>query len=147
MANQTLLIVEDNVLQQRMLKELCAQFDYDVYAVTSAELALEALQDNKFCAVIMDLGLPNMTGFDCAVEIRKMEDNSTEKIPIIALTARKDPSVRKECLDAGMNDYMSKPFDTEDLRAILLRWTYRASKPNLKLLKSDWQDDERRLGS
>lgn len=143
MANLTLLVVEDNTLQQRILNELCATFDYEVFAVTTGEMALEAVKDGKYCAVIMDLGLPKMSGLECAREIRKMNID----IPIIALTARKDEAVRQECMDAGMNDYMSKPFDVEELRSILLRWTYRPSKPNLKLLKSDWQDDERRMGS
>ncbi len=139
MANSTLLIVEDNILQQRILKELCAKFDYDVYAVNSGELALEALKVSKFCAIIMDIGLPNMNGIECAQAIRKMEDKGQDRVPIIAVTAQTDDGIRQKCLDSGMDDYISKPFNSEDLRSILLKWTYRASKPNLKLLKSNWQ--------
>lgn len=133
----TLLIVEDNTTQQYILKRLCEEFDFAAHAVSSGEEALDALAVTRYAAIMMDLILPGIGGIECARVIRQLEvDRSDSKhVPIIAITAVVGETVRQQCLAAGMDDFLRKPFDPEDLRKILLRHLYEAKRPNLKILK------------
>ena len=87
-----------------------------------------------FAAILLDLTLPGMDGYECTKRIRELERGGKRRIPIIALTGRATASDRNACLAAGMNDYISKPFNHEELRRILLRWVYEPNRPNLKVL-------------
>jgi CheY-like chemotaxis protein len=135
MATPTLLIIEDNQNEQYALAQLVQKFDYDTQAVSSGEDALVALSAGRFAAILMDLTLPQMDGFECAKRIREIEKLTQQHTPIIALTGRATAADRQACLAAGMDDYLSKPFDPEALRRILLRWLYQANRPNLKVLR------------
>lgn len=132
---QLILIVEDNEQEQYVLAALLRKFDYEPYVVASAEEALDALAGNSFAAILLDITLPGMDGYECARRIRNSDDKSLRSTAIIALTARARPEDRQQCLLAGMNDYLSKPFSPENLRRILLRWVYQVNRPNLKVLR------------
>jgi CheY-like chemotaxis protein len=135
MSVATLLAVEDNPVHQYVLKRFCEMFDYDVHLVASGEEAVAAFLMAKYAAILMDLSLPGMDGLDCARQIRALEQKmGLTQIPIIALTAR-DGREKDTCLQAGMDDFLSKPFAPEELRKILLRWVYQSSRPNLKILQ------------
>lgn len=133
-SNPTILIVEDNPIEQRVLKELLLRFDYDSLVASSGEEALVVLGATRFAAVLMDLTLPGMDGFECTSKIRKIESEQGYRTPIIALTARSLQKDCDACLAAGMDAYMSKPFEPEELRKMLLRHVYLQERPNLKLL-------------
>lgn len=136
MAIARILAVEDHPTHQYVLSQLLETFDYDVDFVATGEQAIEALAVAKYAAVLMDLKLPSMSGIDCARKIRSIEATTgRERTPIVAVTGNMDDQTRQECYKAGMDDYLAKPFEPEDLRKILLRWVYQPSKPNLKLLK------------
>jgi CheY-like chemotaxis protein len=132
-----ILVVEDHAPDRLVLEQLLSRFDYDCLLVSSGEDALLELEKNPFTAVIMDIKLPQMDGLECARQIRKIEGRGNHGVPIIAVTARVGSDDRMACLKAGMNDYISKPFEPEELRRVLLRWAYRPDKPNLKLLRSE----------
>ena len=136
MDSGTILVVEDNPMQQEVVKHFLEAFDYKVILLKSGEEALEAMaMTNDYAAILMDLSLPGISGIECARQLREFEKSHNLKpTPIIAVTANHD--ARGECMDAGMDAYLSKPFSTEELRKVLLCWTYRPSSPNLKLLKS-----------
>jgi CheY-like chemotaxis protein len=135
MATPTLLIVEDNENEQYALAQLVQKFDYETKVVGSAEEALVAVVTTRFAAILLDVTLPQMDGFECAKRIREMEIPDERHTPIIALTGRATAADRQACLAAGMDDYLSKPFDPEALRRILLRWLYQPNRPNLKVLR------------
>ncbi len=136
----TLLVVEDNATQQHVIRTLCNWFNYEVHIVSTAEEALDALAcSTMYAAVLLDLGLPGLDGFQCARTIRQEESQGATHVPIIALTARATDEDRKKCLESGMDDYLSKPFAPEEFRRMLLRWAYRPKEPNLKLLESTAQ--------
>jgi CheY-like chemotaxis protein len=83
----------------------------------------------------MDIGLgQGMNGYECAKRIRQREAGARTRTPIIALTYRADVADHDSALDAGMDDFMSKPFDPEDLRKMLLRHVYVPEAPNLRVL-------------
>ncbi len=136
----TLLIVENNETQQYVLRELCHKFDYDVHVVSSGEEALNALSCARYTAVLMDIALGGMDGFECTRLIREMEAKMKRHTPIIAVTGHVDDKHR--CLAAGMDDFISKPFEIEDFRLMLLRNAYQSSRVNLKLLRGYIKQEE-----
>lgn len=150
MSVATLLAVEDHPTHQYVLKRFCELFDYDVQIVASGEEAVAAFQMARYAGILMDLTLPGIDGLECARQIRSIEQrqNLDKPVPIIALTALDSDADRKACLQAGMDDYLSKPFAPEELRKILLRWVYQPKRPNLKILQggaelgelADWNE-------
>jgi CheY-like chemotaxis protein len=129
---EMILIVEDNEHERYALAALLATFDYESKSVASAEDALAVALDESFIAVLMDIALPGMSGVECTVELKNMPGF---KAPIIGLTGSDDEDIKTEGLKAGMVAYLVKPFNSEELRKLLLRHVYDAKHPNLKTLK------------
>lgn len=135
MANTSIvLVVGDHETEQYVLKELLRKFDYDAHVVASGEEALTALGVAKYAAILMNITLPGIDGYECTRRIRRIELESGRRTPVIALTARDARSDQDAAQKAGMDDWMSKPFEPEDLRKTLLRWVYDSTNPNLKTL-------------
>jgi two-component system sensor histidine kinase/response regulator len=134
MSNAIILVVEDEQTTQYVLQQLLISFDYTAHFVSSGEEALEAFAVTKYAAVLMDVSLPGMDGYDCTLKIREIDSINGAHTPIIALTGRAEAEDKQECLKVGMDDYMSKPFEPDDLRRMLLRWVYDPASPNLKVL-------------
>jgi CheY-like chemotaxis protein len=135
MASLTILVIEDNQHDQFVLKHLLEKFGFKSQMKSCAEEALAALQEMKYAAILLDLTLPGMDGFACIKEIRMRELIASTRTPVIALTANDDDNVRARALTAGMDDFIGKPFDPEELRKVLLRHVYEPAHPNLKTLK------------
>ncbi len=124
-----ILIVEDNEHERYALAALLATFDYESKSVASAEEAIALLE--PFNAVLMDIALPGMSGVECTAELKKLPGFEA---PIIGLTGSDDEDNKTEGLKAGMLAYLIKPFNSEELRRLLLRHVYDAKHPNLKTL-------------
>jgi hypothetical protein len=88
--------------------------------------ALARVANNDYRLVLMDMQMPNLDGLDAAREIRKLPQGAA--LPIIAMTANAFSEDRQRCLDAGMNDFISKPVIPEALYERLLKWLER--RPN-----------------
>ncbi|MGZ6267184.1 MAG: response regulator transcription factor [Candidatus Limnocylindrales bacterium] len=111
-----LLVVEDDVRLSRLLKRLLSQDRHIVETALTAEEGLEvATSSLELDAVVLDVGLPDRSGFDVARTLRK----KGSQVPILMLTARDSVSDRVEGLDAGADDYLVKPFAYEELLARL----------------------------
>jgi len=112
-----ILLVEDNVLNQKVVSFNLRKFNYEVIAVTNGVDALQRLTEENFDLVLMDLMLPGMNGYEITLEIRKREKEAgiEKEIPIIALTANTLDNDRQKCFEVGMNEYLSKPFTVEEL--------------------------------
>jgi CheY-like chemotaxis protein len=94
------------------------------HTVTEARTGLEAIalyEQRPFDLIVMDLQMPDMDGFEATAEIRERESATGDHIPIVALTAHAIKGDRERCLDAGMDDYLSKPVRPDDLRAAIRR--------------------------
>ena len=130
----TLLIVEDNQAQQFVYRQLCEKFDCDAVFCSTGEDALEAVALAQYGAVVVDLKLPGMDGCETVRRLREAEVNTGRRTPIIALTASTKEEDEKAMREAGVDEFMTKPFAIDDFRKLLLRQIYNASKPNLKLL-------------
>ena len=93
--------------------------------VDTASNGIEALQSyeaGEYGVIFMDCQMPEMDGFEAAAEIRRREIGSGRRVPIIALTASAIEGDREQCLAAGMDDYLPKPFTATQMRSALLSW-------------------------
>ena len=112
-----ILLVEDNILNQKVVTFNLKKYNYGVTSVKNGTEALEAIKTGDFNLVLMDLMLPGMNGYEITSEIRKYEKKQgvKEEIPIIAITANTLDNDREKCLKVGMNEYLPKPFTAEQL--------------------------------
>ncbi|HEY9731858.1 MAG TPA: response regulator [Drouetiella sp.] len=146
MSRTQILIVEDYHPQQFVFKQLCERFGYDAYIVGTGEAALGALSIAQYAAIIMDINLPGMDGLETVRQFRATEIGTGRHTPVVALTASGVPGLREACIEAGMDDFMSKPFSVEAFRKLLLRWTYDSRRPNMSLITSADGDEELLFG-
>ncbi len=116
------LLVEDNPVNQRLALKLLEKHGYDVSIANNGIEALDIIKKEKFDVILMDVQMPKMDGFATTTEIRKMEENTGEHIPIIAMTAHALKGDREKCLSMGMDDYISKPIKTCELLEIIEKW-------------------------
>jgi two-component system, sensor histidine kinase and response regulator len=118
-----ILLAEDNIVNQRVAAGLLTSRGHDVTIADNGVDALAALARERFDLVLMDLQMPEMDGFEATAIIRQRERVTGERLSIVALTANAMVGDRERCLDAGMDGYLSKPFDISGLVAEIARVT------------------------
>jgi two-component system sensor histidine kinase/response regulator len=121
-SQRQVLLAEDHPINQEVALAMLESLDYRVTVVANGRKAVEAVARGKFDLVLMDCQMPGMDGFSATSEIRRTAPTNERRLPIIALTANAMQGDREACLASGMDDYLSKPFDPDQLRAILARW-------------------------
>jgi PAS domain S-box-containing protein len=109
------LLAEDNQINQIVAKRFLVKWNCEVDIADNGLIALDLLAVNQYDVILMDLQMPEMDGFEASKAIRNHKDSHMKRIPIIALTADVFPEVKEKALQSGMNDFMSKPFDSEKL--------------------------------
>ncbi|WP_146115935.1 response regulator [Malikia granosa] len=114
------LLVEDNEINQEVAIELLRELGLWVDLAPDGAVALERVQQNPYDVVLMDMQMPVMDGLTATRQIRQL--SWLQELPILAMTANAMTGDRERCLEAGMNDYIAKPIDPQDLAAKLLRW-------------------------
>jgi len=111
-----ILLVEDNELNQKFALAVLKRLGYVTDVAKNGLVALELIQANKYDLVLMDIQMPEMNGIEATLAIRKLEAaNIIERVPIIAVTAFAMEHDRRNCFDAGMDDFLSKPFKPAEL--------------------------------
>ncbi|WP_412461992.1 ATP-binding protein [Pseudomonas sp. SC11] len=115
---QPILLVEDNPVNQSVIEAMLRSLGFEVDLATDGEQAVTLATEKSYAAILMDCRLPHMDGYQATRCIRLHQAG----VPIIALTANALPGDRERCLEAGMNDYLSKPFKRADLLRTLQRW-------------------------
>ena len=119
----SILLVEDVYINQMVALEVLSGFGHTVDSVDNGLEALEALRQKKYDLVLMDCQMPEMDGYTATREIRKPGSNVLNPaIPIVAMTAHAMSGDKEKCLACGMNDYISKPIQIEQLGAALVKW-------------------------
>jgi len=135
---QRVLLVEDNVTNRQVALSILSKLGLEVSWVDNGLAVVEAVDSTVYDLVLMDVQMPVMDGLEATRQIRRAErrrqrgiDNGTGgsgkdadvvTVPIIAMTANAMQGDREKCIEAGMNDYISKPLDSRTLRALLMQW-------------------------
>jgi CheY-like chemotaxis protein len=117
-----ILVAEDNIVNQRVLTRILDKLGYRSDVAANGHEAVQAYSRRPYAAVLMDVQMPEMDGFDAARLIRERESATGLRCPIIAVTANALEGDRERCIECGMDDYLSKPVKPAALRAALERW-------------------------
>lgn len=119
----TILVVEDNLTEQKLMTLLLEKFGYDAVIESTGYGALYQIQHRAdFAVILMDWQMGVMNGLDCTKQIREFQKQTGRFTPIVAVTARAMLGDKQICLNAGMDDYLSKPFTTQQLQSMLEHW-------------------------
>ena len=116
----TLLVVDDNPVNRMVAAEMLQQLGFSVDRVESGYRCLEHCQQKNYDVIFMDCNMPGMDGFSTTQHLRKHPN--TKHIPVVALTANALSEHKEKCLQAGMNDYIAKPFNKRKLQETLSKW-------------------------
>ena len=116
------LVAEDNPVNQMLATKLLERAGWEVTMVSNGAAAVAAHAQGRFDAILMDVEMPEMDGFEATKAIRQAE-GPLRRTPIIAMTATAMIGDREKCIAAGMDDYVSKPIVVEALYAALDRWS------------------------
>ncbi|MFL6658975.1 MAG: ATP-binding protein [Massilia sp.] len=126
-----ILLAEDNPVNQRLALRLLEKLGHRIVLVDNGIDALERATHSNFDLILMDVQMPGLDGLTATRRIRQWEVDHGGHVPIIAMTARAMQGDRERCLEAGMDDYMSKPIDSERLRQLVSRFHVEQAGPVL----------------
>lgn len=118
--NHCVLIVEDNITNQMVLRSILEKLNCHVKIAENGYMAVRNVSEYRYDIIFMDVQMPLMSGFEATEKIRSLPGN--EKLPIIAVTALVRPEDRDKCLQSGMNEHLGKPINPEQIADILKRY-------------------------
>jgi CheY-like chemotaxis protein len=121
------LLAEDNPVNQKLAVGILAKRGHSVRVAQNGREAVEAVEEQPFDLVLMDVHMPEMGGFEATGLIRQRERANGHRLPIVAVTARAMTGDRERCLEAGMDDYLTKPMKVKDLLAIIDRLVVKSA--------------------
>jgi CheY-like chemotaxis protein len=122
--DKKVLIVDDDIRNIYAVSSILGDKDMVIVTAENGKEALNALQkDPKVDLILMDIMMPEMDGYEAIGKIRQQKE--FKNVPIIALTAKAMKGDRQKCIDAGANDYLSKPVDVDKLLSLLRVWLYK----------------------
>jgi CheY-like chemotaxis protein len=117
----SILLAEDNAVNQEVAATYLEHLGCQVVIAGDGRKALKHCESTVFDLIFMDCQMPNLNGYEATRRIREIENNDKRNI-IIALTAHSTSEDRNKCIEAGMNDYMGKPYRLETLQDIIIKW-------------------------
>ncbi|MDH5759825.1 MAG: response regulator [Gemmatimonadota bacterium] len=117
------LVAEDNLVNQKVAAAILTKYGYLVDVVPDGKRAVTAVASTRYDLVLMDIQMPEMDGVEATLAIR--ESMSADELPIVALTAHAFGEERARCFDAGMNDFLAKPFRPVELVGMVTRWALK----------------------
>ena len=119
MAGETILVIEDNEKNRKLIKVVLKARGYKIIEAEDAETAMDQLKKDIPDLILMDIGLPEMDGFELTRLIKR--DKTTKDVPIIAVTAHAMKGEKEKTLEAGCDDYVSKPIDINEFQKTVAR--------------------------
>jgi signal transduction histidine kinase/CheY-like chemotaxis protein/HPt (histidine-containing phosphotransfer) domain-containing protein len=124
------LLVEDHPVNQKVAQKLLARLGLTVDLAENGEAALERIRDHRFDLVLMDCQMPVLDGYSATRRLREMEREQLKpRLPVVAMTAHAMAGDRERCLQAGMDDYLSKPLDRGQLAQTVAHWLNMSGSP------------------
>jgi two-component system, sensor histidine kinase and response regulator len=117
-AGARILVAEDHIVNQQLFRTILEKQGHTVFLADNGRRAIEALESQPVDLIFMDVQMPEMNGYDATREIRRVGYS----IPIVAVTANALKGEREKCLEAGMDDFLTKPFKSGDIAPVLQRW-------------------------
>ncbi|MEF9477913.1 ATP-binding protein [Chryseobacterium sp. 1B4] len=127
------LVVDDNVINQSLMKHLLSQWNIDFHMASNGLEAVSYLKSNACDLVLMDIQMPHMDGYTATQKIR---EELRLDIPIIAMTAHALAGERERCLSRGMNEYISKPVNEEELFMLISKFGFKEKNKNEKKIEN-----------
>jgi CheY-like chemotaxis protein len=118
------LIAEDNEVNQKVIRLILEKNGYQFSFAKNGLEAIQMYQNNTYQLILMDCQMPELDGLQACQEIRNIEKlrNSATRCPIIAMTANTMLGDREKCLQVGMDDFLAKPFRSQDLLRMVSNW-------------------------
>jgi CheY-like chemotaxis protein len=123
LTNSPILIVDDSAINLLALSFTIRKIGYSTDNAASGREALNKLKVHFYAAVMMDVQMPGMNGFECTRQIRAMELGSNCQVPIIGFTSCLEAGIEQMCLDAGMSAYLEKDCSSDRLKEMLKKYT------------------------
>lgn len=114
-----LLLVEDNQLNQKLIKLTLAKYGFIIDTAANGAIGLDLFLNGNYDLILMDIMMPVMDGLEATRRIRGLEQLNGKKTPIVGLTANTFDQDRQRCIDAGMDEYLVKPFDVNEFIKIV----------------------------
>jgi two-component system, sensor histidine kinase and response regulator len=124
-----ILLAEDNPINQEVAKAMLAKFSLAVDVANNGEEALALIEKQTYDLVLMDCQMPVMDGYQATAAVRARQAGNAKRLPIIALTANAMEGDREQCIKAGMDDYLAKPYSRPQLEQVLSRWLQPENAP------------------
>jgi CheY-like chemotaxis protein len=132
------LIVEDNKVNQLLLKNMLKKFGFDnLDTAENGRIALNRLHEKNYDLVLMDIQMPEMDGYEITNEIRTRLRKEMRKVPVIAITADASDKEKAKAKEAGMNDYIVKPYTPEELYFTILKFVSQADSASTETKKDN----------
>lgn len=116
-----ILVVEDYFINRELIVEFLQLMDCEVDTAEDGVEAVNAFKANGYDLILMDIQMPKMDGYQATREIRKLEEEG-QRVPIVAVTANAMEGDREKCLEAGMDEYLSKPIEFEVFEKVLKKF-------------------------
>lgn len=127
--NRLILLAEDIPTNQKVAQLILRKLGYACHSVDNGQAALDAMGTLPYALILMDCQMPVMDGYEATRKLRQREaETGQPRLPVIALTANAMQGDREKCLNAGMDDYISKPVSTDKLHEVLARWSRRVKR-------------------
>ena len=139
-----ILVAEDNAINQMIVKKILKDWGVNAECANNGRIAIEKLQVTHFDLILMDIQMPEMDGYTATQKIRNELKEPFRSIPIMAMTAHAVPTEKQKCFDLGMNEYISKPFNPQDLKKKIIALALQSKRvqPEQKLLQVENTDSK-----
>jgi len=111
-----ILVVEDNEINKLITQKFLTKWGAEFFHAENGQIAIDMVKGNEFSSILMDIEMPVMGGYEATQNIRRINKTTCQSIPIIALTASALPDIQARIKDAGMNDFLIKPFNPKELK-------------------------------
>jgi len=123
-SSKEILVAEDQIINRKVITQFLQKKGWNVLAVENGSQAVELIKKNpsQFSVILMDVQMPVMDGFSATVKIREFENDRESHIPIIAMTALAMKGDKEKCIAAGMDDYLTKPINPEELYEMIEKY-------------------------